>query len=66
MCWWTSEIARGDRAVAYRVIVSGVFAGAGPASNTLFRYRPTTLYTRSSRANTRLALSARCSAIGSY
>lgn len=22
MCWWTSEIARGDRAVANRVIVS--------------------------------------------
>lgn len=41
MCWWTSEIARGDRAVANRVIVSEL--SPAPASPYQpYRYRPTT------------------------
>lgn len=48
MCWWTSEIARGERAVANRVIVSGLVGRTSP-------YQPiqlptnSTLYTQNTR-----------------
>lgn len=52
MCWWTSVIARGERAVENRVIVSGLVAG--PASTNLYRYRRAQLYTRGTRGRDKL------------
>ena len=52
MCWWTSEIARGERAVANRVIVSGLVGRTSP-------YQPIQLPTSSTYCDT---ISARNSA----